>query len=70
MQDVSPVTSDVKLAFKLENIIPTVEHGGGSAMVWVCDYNLVHQRIQKENVRPSVCDLILNPLQLQATSVL
>ncbi|KAK3571142.1 hypothetical protein QTP86_003094 [Hemibagrus guttatus] len=59
---------------KKKNIIPTVKYGGGSVMVWGCfaasgpgrlavmngTMNFaVYQKILKENVRPSVCDLKL-----------
>ncbi|KAK3535396.1 hypothetical protein QTP70_012260 [Hemibagrus guttatus] len=59
-------------AFQKKNIIPTVKYGGGSVMVWGCfaasgpgrlavingtTNSAVYQKILKENVRPSVCDL-------------
>ncbi|KAK3552767.1 hypothetical protein QTP86_022344 [Hemibagrus guttatus] len=62
-------------AFQKKNIIPTVKYGGGSVMVWGCFAasgpgrlavingtmnSAVYQKILKENVRPSVCDLKLN----------
>ncbi|KAK3530781.1 hypothetical protein QTP70_001580 [Hemibagrus guttatus] len=61
-------------AFQKKNIIPTVKYGGGSVMVWggfaasgpgrLAVINgimnsAVYQKILKENVRPSVCDLKL-----------
>ncbi|KAK3542023.1 hypothetical protein QTP86_010605 [Hemibagrus guttatus] len=61
-------------AFQKKNIIPTVKYGGGSVMVWGCSAasgpgrlavingtmnSAVYQKILKENVRPSVCDLKL-----------
>ncbi len=61
-------------AFHKKNIIPTVKHGGGSVMVWCCFAasgpgrlviingtmnSAIYQKILKENVRPSVCDLKL-----------
>ncbi|KAK3552156.1 hypothetical protein QTP86_003113 [Hemibagrus guttatus] len=61
-------------AFQKKNIIPTVKYGGGSVMVWdgfaasgpgrlaVINGTMnsaVYQKILKENVRPSVCDLKL-----------
>ncbi|KAK3526991.1 hypothetical protein QTP86_006131 [Hemibagrus guttatus] len=61
-------------AFQEKNIIPTVKYGGGSVMVWGCSAasgpgrlavingtmnSAVYQKILKENVRPSVCDLKL-----------
>ncbi|KAK3534889.1 hypothetical protein QTP70_001921 [Hemibagrus guttatus] len=62
-------------AFQKKNIIPTVKYGGGgSVMVWGCFAasgpgrlavingtmnSAVYQKILKENVRPSVCDLKL-----------
>ncbi|KAK3535010.1 hypothetical protein QTP70_001966 [Hemibagrus guttatus] len=63
-------------AFQKKNIIPTVKYGGGSVMVWGCFAasgpgrlavingtmnSAVYQKILKENVRPSVCDLKLKP---------
>ncbi|KAK3542958.1 hypothetical protein QTP70_007913 [Hemibagrus guttatus] len=60
--------------FQKKNIIPTVKYGGGSVMVWGCFAasgpgrlavingtmnSAVYQKILKENVRPSVCDLKL-----------
>ncbi|KAK3568905.1 hypothetical protein QTP86_019571, partial [Hemibagrus guttatus] len=61
-------------AFQKKIITPTVKYGGGSVMVWGCSAasgpgrlavingtmnSAVHQKILKENVRPSVCDLKL-----------
>ncbi len=61
-------------AFQKKNIIPTVKYGGGSVMVWGCFSasgpgrlavingtmnSAVYQKILKDNVRPSVCDLKL-----------
>ncbi|KAK3520058.1 hypothetical protein QTP70_011982 [Hemibagrus guttatus] len=61
-------------AFQKKNIILTVKYGGGSVMVWGCFAasgpgrlavingtmnSAVYQKILKENVRPSVCDLKL-----------
>ncbi|KAK3559140.1 hypothetical protein QTP86_005021 [Hemibagrus guttatus] len=60
--------------FQKKNITPTVKYGGGSVMVWGCSAasgpgrlavingsmnSAVYQKILKENVRPSVCDLKL-----------
>ncbi|KAK3571282.1 hypothetical protein QTP86_005922 [Hemibagrus guttatus] len=65
---------DDNTAFQKKNIIPTVKYGGGSVMVWGCFAasgpgrlavingkmnSAVYQKILKENVRPSVCDLKL-----------
>ncbi|KAK3571029.1 hypothetical protein QTP86_001280 [Hemibagrus guttatus] len=61
-------------AFQKKTIIPTVKYGGGSVMVWGCFAasgpgrlavitgtmnSAVYQKILKENVWPSVCDLKL-----------
>ncbi|KAK3556132.1 hypothetical protein QTP70_005614 [Hemibagrus guttatus] len=61
-------------AFQKKNIIPIVKYGGGSVMAWGCFAasgpgilavingtmnSAVYQKILKENVRPSVCDLKL-----------
>uniref|UniRef100_A0A8C2L0A5 Transposase n=1 Tax=Cyprinus carpio TaxID=7962 RepID=A0A8C2L0A5_CYPCA len=61
-------------AFQKKNILLTVKYGGGSVMVWGCFAasgpgrlavingtmnSAVYQKILKENVRPSVCDLKL-----------
>ncbi|KAK3568913.1 hypothetical protein QTP86_019559, partial [Hemibagrus guttatus] len=61
-------------AFQKKIITPTVKYGGGSVMVWGCSAasgpgrlavingtmnSAVYQKILKENVRPSVCDLEL-----------
>ncbi|KAK3544300.1 hypothetical protein QTP86_009137 [Hemibagrus guttatus] len=63
-----------KTAFQKKNIIATVKYGAGSVMVWGCFAasgpgrlvvmngtmnSAVYQKILKENVRPSVCDLKL-----------
>ncbi len=63
--------------FNKKNIILTVKHGGGSVMVWGCFAasgpgwlaiidgtmnSALYQKILKENVRPSVCDLKLKHL--------
>ncbi|KAK3536316.1 hypothetical protein QTP86_002942 [Hemibagrus guttatus] len=68
------VWSKSNTAFQKKNIIPTVKYGGGSVMVWGCFAasgpgrlavingtmnSAVYQKILKENVRPSVCDLKL-----------
>ncbi len=61
-------------AFHKKNIIPTVKDGGGSVMVWGCFAasgpgwlaiidgimnSALNQKILKEKVQPSVCDLKL-----------
>ncbi|KAK3536221.1 hypothetical protein QTP86_000202 [Hemibagrus guttatus] len=61
-------------AFQKKNIILTVKYGGGSVMVWGCFAasgpgrlavingtmnSAVYQKILKDDVRPSVCDLKL-----------
>ncbi len=61
-------------AFDKKNIISTVKHGGGCVMVWGCFAasgpgrlaiidgimnSALYQKILKENVWPSVCDLKL-----------
>ncbi len=61
-------------AFHEKYIIPTIKHGGGSVMVWGCFAtsgpgwlaiidgtmnSALYQKILKENVRSSVCDLKL-----------
>ncbi len=61
-------------AFHIKNILPTVKHGAGSVMVWGCFAasgpgwlaiidgtmnSALYQKILKENVRLSVCDLKL-----------
>uniref|UniRef100_A0A9J8BH47 Transposase n=1 Tax=Cyprinus carpio carpio TaxID=630221 RepID=A0A9J8BH47_CYPCA len=75
MNCVCPVTSGIKpTQHFIKNIIATVKHGGGSVMVWGCFAasgpvrltiidgimnSALYQKILKENVRPSVCDLKL-----------
>ncbi len=61
-----------KNTFQKKNIIPTDKHGGGTVMVWGCFAasgpgrlaiidgtmnSALYQKILKENVRQSVCDL-------------
>ncbi len=61
-------------AFHKKNIIPTVKHGGGNVMVWGCFAasghgllaiingtmsSALYQKILKENIQPSICDLKL-----------
>ncbi len=73
LEGACPVTSGIKPTQHF-NIIPTVEHGGGSVMVWGCFgasepgrlaiidgtmNSAFYQKILKENVWPSVCDLKL-----------
>ncbi|KAK3574095.1 hypothetical protein QTP86_002852 [Hemibagrus guttatus] len=62
------------IAFQNKNIIPKVKYGGGSVIVWGCFAasgpgrlavingtmnSAIYQKILKENVRTSVCDLKL-----------
>ncbi|KAK3527855.1 hypothetical protein QTP86_009412 [Hemibagrus guttatus] len=73
------VWSKSNTTFQKKNIIPTVKYGGGSVMVWGCFAasgpgrlavingtmnSAVYQKILKENVRPSVCDLKLKPTRV------
>ncbi len=73
------IRSKTNTAFHKKNIIPTIKYGGGNVMVWGCfgasgpgwlariDGNMNsarYQKILKENVRPSVCDLKLNAIGL------
>ncbi len=66
--------TDETKAFHKKNIIPTVKHGGGSVMVWGCFAasgpgrlaiidgtmnSALYQKILKENVWSSVCDIKL-----------
>ncbi len=68
------IWSKTNTGFHQKNIIPTVKHGGGSVMVWGCFADsgsgrlaiidgtmnsALYQKILKENVQPSVCDLKL-----------
>ncbi|KAK3564765.1 hypothetical protein QTP86_025281 [Hemibagrus guttatus] len=70
-------------AFQKKNITPTVKYGGGSVMVWGCSAasgpgrlavingtmnSAVYQKILKENVRPSVCDLKLKVMLMRNSS--
>ncbi len=73
LEGVCAVTSGVKpTTFNKKNIIPTVKHGGDSVTVWGCFEasepgwlviidgtmtSALYQKILKENVQPSVCDL-------------
>ncbi|KAK3552485.1 hypothetical protein QTP86_012155 [Hemibagrus guttatus] len=73
-QDESRKRRKSNTAFQKKNIIPTVKYGGGSVMVWGCFAasgpgrlavingtmnSAVYQKILKENVQTSVCDLKL-----------
>ncbi len=70
--DKSYIWRKTNTAFHKKNIIPTVNHGGGSVMVWGCFAasgpgwfaiidgtmnSALYQKILKENIQPSVCDL-------------
>ncbi len=75
LEGVCPVKSGVNpTTFHKKNIIPTVKHGGDSVTVWGCFEaskpgrlaiidgtmnSALYQKILKENVQASVCDLKL-----------